>query len=739
MYLSAFHSMIRSFLFFVLLFGLYPAFGGEGIWLPHLLKTFNEKDMKALGMKINAEDIYSINKGSLKDAIVQFGGGCTGEIISSQGLLLTNHHCGYGSIQSHSTVEKNLLKEGFWAGSKTEELPCPGLTAMFIVRIEDVTQAMMKGILPEMKDNQRKLIFDQNQNELLKSISKEIYQDLIIRPFYNGNQFFAFVTETYKDVRLVGTPPESIGKFGADTDNWVWPRHTGDFSVFRVYANEKNLPSEYSKNNKPFMPRHFLPISMSGVAPGDFTMVFGFPGRTNEYLTREGVRQAVEVINPVRIAIRDQALKIMDRHMRSDPKIKIQYSSLYAGIANSWKKWIGENQGIKFTGGLDKKYAMDQEFQKRVNQNPQWASYQSIVPDLESLYQQLEPLQLAKEYYAEAFQRNINLYGCYTRMKKLLESYEGRGEEVYLKRKKEMSDQAELIFKDINAQVEKEVVAALSKIVYQGVLAEMMMPYLRDRMRFHNENTVALAAELVDQSMLTSAEKVKSLNELSYAEWKIKLENDPLWKFYEELSYFINYGIQPRAGVLEEQIADYRRRHMAALMEVFPERKFYPDANSTLRITYGKVEGFRPRDGVWYQSQTTLDGVMEKYVPGDYEFDVHPKLMELYKKQDYGPYAENGKLPLAFIGSNHTTGGNSGSPAIDAYGNLIGLNFDRVWEGTMSDLNYDVSICRNIMVDARYVLFVIDKFAGAKHLIDEMKLVYPKKTKNKKSIMKKAS
>ncbi len=714
---------------------------GEGMWLPHLLKSLNEKEMQSMGMKMKAEDIYSVNKGSLKDAIVHFGGGCTAEIISDKSLLLTNHHCGYGYIQSHSTVEKNLLKNGFWAADNKSELPCKGLTATLIVRIEDVTKEMLQGISPEMKDNQRKLLYDQNQNELLKKIARESYQDVVIRGFYNGNQFFAFVTETYRDVRLVGTPPESIGKFGADTDNWVWPRHTGDFSLFRIYAGRNNLPADYSEGNVPLKPRHFLPVSVSGVAEGDFTMVFGFPGRTNEYLTREGVRQITEVQNPVRIGIRDRVLKIMDKYMRADEKTKIQYSSVYASIANAWKKWIGETQGVKFTGGLDKKQKADEEFINRVNSNPSWSAYKNIISDLDENYKKLEPLALAKDYYAEAYQRNTNLYSCYTRYKKLAEAYEGRGEEIFLKRRKEMTDQAESLFKDVNPAIEREIIAEVTRILLDGIKPELLLPYLRDQIRSLNGDHNRFSMDLFDRSLLTSAEGIRRLNALPYPEWKKTLEADPVFKFYEELNYFLTYGIQPQAGLLEENIADLRRTHMAALMELFPERRFYPDANSTLRVTYGRVEGFRPRDGVWYEPQTYLDGVIEKYVPGDYEFDVHPRLLELYKARDYGPYGENGKMPLAFIGSNHTTGGNSGSPAIDAYGNLVGLNFDRVWEGTMSDINYDVSICRNIMVDARYILFVIDKFAGAGHLVKEMKLVQTKRKNPKKSaqVMRKAS
>jgi hypothetical protein len=707
-------------------------FAGEGMWLPQFLKALNEKEMKSMGMKISAEDIYSVNKGSLKDAIIQFGGGCTGEIISNKGLILTNHHCGFSYIQSHSSVEKNLIKDGYWAKDYNSELACAGLTATLIVRIDDVTKEMLKNITPDMKDNQRRLIYDRNQNELLKSIQKKSYEDVSIRSFYNGNQFFAFITLTYKDVRLVGTPPESIGKFGADTDNWVWPRHTGDFSIFRIYAGKNNLPAEFSKDNVPYIPKHSLPISLDGVEAGDFTMVFGFPGRTNEYLTKEGVRQITEVQNPVRVKIRDQVLKIMDKYMRSNVKTKIQYSALYAGIANYWKKWIGESQGVKFTNGLERKQKTDDEFNKRVQANPNWASYRSLVSDLEKQYQLLEPMALAKEYYAEGFQRNIDLFNSYSRIRKLSEVYEGRGEEIFKTKRNEMFNSADAIFKNVDISVEKEIFKNVLKTVVEGVDQELLVPYLREQLGVFKNDYAAFTENLYTNSAFTSSDSLKKLSSLEFPQWINRVQSDPVWKFYEELNYFLINGIQKRAGEHEENIADLRRKHMAALMEVFPERKFYPDANSTLRVAYGKVEGFLPRDGVSYLPKTYLEGVMEKYIPEDYEFDVHPKLRSLFERKDFGIYGEKGKMPLAFIASNHTTGGNSGSPTIDAHGNLIGLNFDRVWEGTMSDINYDVRICRNIMVDARYVLFIIDKFAGADHILSELKLVHPKNNKKGK-------
>lgn len=712
---------------------LCQTYAGEGMWLPLFLKSLNEAEMKSMGMKIKAEDIYSVNKGSLKDAIVQFGGGCTSEIISSQGLLLTNHHCGFGYIQSHTTMEHNYLKNGFWATEKNKELRCAGLTATLIVRIEDVSAQVLKGIDSTMNETQRKLIYDKNIVEISKNISKKSYEEVFVRSFYNGNQFFAFVTLTYKDIRLVGAPPESIGKFGADTDNWVWPRHTGDFSLFRIYTDKNNLPADYSADNIPLTPKHFLPISLDGVEEGDFTMVFGFPGRTNEYLTKEAVREIVLEQNPVRINIRDKALKILDKHMRASERNKIQYSAKYAGIANSWKKWIGESQGVKMTNGLDKKENNDKEFQRRVDANPAFSKYKNLIPDLEKNYKELLGFSLAKDYFAEGLQRNIDLYNCYLRIKKLAETYEGRSEANFNTQRLQMLQTSNELFKDVDTKIEKEIFQALFEIVMKEVEPALQVPYFMQKMRLYKDNFFSYTNDLYDQSLFTSPDSLRALSMLNYQDWIVKVKADPVWNFYEELNYFIAHGIQQRAGELEDNIANLRRIHIDALMKVFPEKRFYPDANSTLRVSYGQVESFSPKDGLEYKTQTYLDGVIEKYIPSDYEFDVPDKLLRLYRKKDFGQYAENGKLPVAFIASNHTTGGNSGSPAIDAYGNLIGLNFDRVWEGTMSDINYDRTICRNIMVDARYILFIIDKFADAGNLVQEMKLVHPKGKKKKKS------
>lgn len=708
------------------------AFAVEGMWLPLLLGLLNEKEMQSMGMKMTAEDIYSVNKGSLKDAIVQFGGGCTSEIISSQGLLLTNHHCGFGQIQQHSTLEHNYLEDGFWAKALKDELPNPGLTATLISRIEDVTAAALAGVTNEMDKRTRQSTIDKNLDAIKKSAKKEAWEDLMIRPFFHGNQYFMFVTVTYKDVRLVGTPPSSIGKFGADTDNWVWPRHTGDFSMFRIYAGKDNLPAEYSPDNVPYKPKHFLPISLDGVQDGDFTLVFGFPGRTNQYLPSYAIGQIADVLDPARIAVRDRTLAIWDSAMRSDPQVKIQYASKQAGLANAWKKWQGEVLGLNRTKAVKKKQALEAEFVKAVNLNPKFSQYQQLLSQFEKLYKDVEAYALAKAYYDELFGGNVELITMASQLNRLQKAYDNEGEAGFEKLRKQLQGQLEGRFKDYQPAIDQKVFAAQMELLMKKLSPDYLPQDLAGWVAKAEGSYEKLAATVFGNTFLTDAAQTASVLEKAPGDVLKAIQNDPACSFARSLADTYNSKVAPKYNEYNDQITDLQTTYMRALMEVFPNKKFYPDANSTLRCSYGKVQGYQPRDGVSYATKTYLDGVMEKYVPGDYEFDVPARLRELYEKKDYGQYAENGKLPVAFIGSNHTTGGNSGSPAIDAHGNLIGLNFDRVWEGTMSDYNYDLSICRNIMVDIRYVLFIVDKYAGATRLVEEMKLVHPKANTAKK-------
>ena len=709
---------MKSTIVSLLLFFTTFSFAGEGMWLPHLLKMLNESEMRSMGMKLKAEDIYSVNKGSLKDAVVHFGGFCTAEVISNQGLLLTNHHCGYENIQSHSSIEKNYLRDGFWAKSTSEELPNPGLFARFIERIEDVSAEMLDGVKPEMSAALKQSVIDINMKKYREKHEMDKFHELEIKPFFAGNQYLAFFMVRYNDVRLVGTPPESIGKFGADTDNWVWPRHTGDFSLFRIYAGPNNEPADFSQNNKPFTPKHFLPISMDGIKEGDFTMVFGFPGRTDEYLPSIAVKQIMENSDPAKIAIRDAALKIMDKYMRKDESTRLQYAAKYATIANYWKKWIGEAKGLKSTHAVEKKQSFEAEFEKRANKA---GKYTGMLSQFDKLYTNNLEASLVRDYFSEAPNRNIELMRLMGSARNLVQTYEKSGEKDYFKMKERLMEFLSDFYKDFSADIDQEIFVALMNICKKDINSVYLPATV------NNTDMQTLASDLYSKSPFTTLDKAMALLNQDPKTATEAIKADPMYQIANEWNDILRSKVNPSFEKNKRQIDSLQAIYMKAQMELFPEKKFFPDANSTLRVTYGKVQGYQPRDGVNYLPYTYLDGVLEKYIPGDYEFDVHAKLKSLHEKKDYGKYADaSGKMPVCFIGSNHTTGGNSGSPAIDAHGNLIGLNFDRVWEGTMSDLNYDPSICRNIMVDARYILFIIDKFAGAGHLINEMKLVHPK-------------
>ncbi len=715
-------------LFSVFLFVSFIARADEGMWLPLLLEKMNESQMKSLGMKINASDIYSINKGSLKDAIVSFGGFCTGEVISSKGLLLTNHHCGFRSVQSHSTLDNNYIRDGFWAKDNNSELPNQGLYVTFIVRIEDVTKQVLAGIAKNATEDQRRAAINANMEKINTAAPKDKFQKTMIRSFFEGNQYYMFVTETYNDVRLVGAPPQSIGNFGQDTDNWMWPRHTGDFALFRIYAGKDNKPADYSPDNVPYVPKKALSISLDGVEQNDFTMVFGFPGKTTQYLPSAAVQQIVEVSDPAKIQIRDKALEVLNKFMRADEAIKIKYAAKYASVSNAWKKWRGEVLGLTRTGGVAKKQKQEAEFEKRVNNNSVLKNnYGTLLGDLQATYRLIEPLSLARDYYNEITPR-IEIFSIVGQFNKL-SNIADKDEATFAKAVESAKTELVKIYKDYDVNVDKGLFAALMELYVTKQPAQYISPLAIQQAKAANNNFVNLANQLYDASILHDKEKVNAKLNSNPKAFLSELMKDPQVLLYNDMIIAYNEKVNTPIAPLQAKLDALQRSYMQAQMDVFTEKKFYPDANSTLRVTYGKVDSYIPKDGVQYNIQTYLDGVMEKYVPGDYEFDVPEKLRTLYANKDFGQYGVKGKMPVCFIASNHTTGGNSGSPAIDAHGNLIGLNFDRVWEGTMSDINYDPSICRNIMVDIRYVLFIIDKFADAGHLVKEMKLIHPKKKK----------
>jgi len=675
-----------------------------GMWIPSLLEGMNETEMTNLGSTLTADDIYNVNHSSLKDAIGHFNGGCTSEVISPKGLILTNHHCGYSQIQSHSSLENDYIKNGFWAMNLDEELPNEGLFVEFIVRIEDVTNAVLNGITDTMTEKEKQSLIDKNSNQIQANSKKEAWQDSKVKAFYKGNQYFLFITERFEDIRLVGAPPASIGKFGSDTDNWVFPRHTGDFSLFRIYANKDNKPAKYSADNVPYTPKHYLPISLDGVEEDDFTMVFGFPGRTNEYLPAVAIQHITQEYNPSNIAIREAALKVIDANMKANDEVRIKYASKQARIANAWKKWIGENLGIEKSNAIAKRRAFEDKFTQALKDKNLESKYGHILPEFDKLYKDFADINIKRRNFIEVFVVTNEL------MTMTLRAYQM---EQAINQNPDNFEKAKARFASTLKGIHKNYDVNVDKGVFKNV-----MPFYTEK----------ADAAIYEKTALTDLDNALKLLEGKPKDVLKKLNNDVAYKYAKPFIEDFYSAINPEFETKNAPITALEKEYMKALMEALPDARYFPDANSTLRVTYGKVKGYSPKDAVYYMPVSYLDGVIEKYIPGDYEFDVPQKLLDLYETKDFGPYADaNGKVPVCFLGTNHTTGGNSGSPAIDAHGNLIGLNFDRVWEGTMSDMNYDPDICRNIMVDARYVLFIIDKFAGAKHLIDEMTLVHPKK------------
>ncbi|MCX6293373.1 MAG: S46 family peptidase [Sphingobacteriales bacterium] len=693
----------------------------EGMWLPQLLQTLNEKEMRKMGMKLHASDIYNINKSSLKDAIVSLGGFCTAEVISDKGLILTNHHCGFDAIQNHSTLENNYIKNGFWAANNNSELTNPGLFVSFIINIEDYTNQVLSGVSKELSEKDRQTLIEKNIAEIKKEYKKETYQDIIVRSFFDGNKYYLFVTETYKDVRLVGAPPASIGNFGKDTDNWMWPIHTGDFSMFRIYADKNNKPASYSPDNVPYVPKRSLNISLKGLKENDFTMVMGFPGRTNEYLPSYAIKQIMEISNPAKIKIRHQVLDVMGTYMRKDELIKIKYAAKYANIENAYKKWQGELLGLQKSNGIKKKLDYETKFKKLISNNAKWQNnYGHILNDLSKAYGDLEPLIISRDYFNEIVPR-IELFNLASAFNGLFKSYTNDSASNN-KKNQETIEKVEDILKEYDHAVDKKLFTTLLDLYIKDQNSEFISPKLLELINVYKEIN-KVADYIYTNSKLTNIENIKTMFENNPMVAMDSIKNDPAFLLY--LNMYNTYIKETSSYVVDMQgkINKLQRNYMQAQLTVFSNKRFYPDANSTLRVTYGKVKGYAPKDAVKYNFYTYMDGIMEKYKPGDYEFDLPQKLIDLYNAKDFGQYGVNGKQPVCFIATNHTTGGNSGSPALDANGNLVGLNFDRVWEGTMSDINYDPTICRNVMVDIRYVLFIIDKFAGAHHLIKEMKLV----------------
>ncbi len=693
----------------------------EGMWLPSLISE-RIGDMQSKGFRLDAEDIYSINQASLKDAVVLFGRGCTGELISGEGLLLTNHHCGYAQIQKHSSVEHDYLKDGFWAMSRDEELPNEGLTVSFLDRMEDVTSAVLNGYEEGMTEAQRDSVVKANSAALIeKATAGGKGLDADVEALYYGNQYFLFVYRVYNDIRLVGAPPSSIGKFGGDTDNWMWPRHTGDFSIFRIYADKDNNPAEYSEDNVPYRPKRHFSISLGGVQEGDFTFVYGFPGSTREYIMSEGVRYISEISDPNKIALRTLRLEIQDRYMSQSQDVRIKYSSKNASVANSWKKWQGEMRGIRKMGTVGKK----REYERKFREWAEGTAYDGLVARLDSLYRILEPYSYASDYYAEtAWTVELGRFatGYSDLYAKAALSSSDTVAEKFLKEAERM---AASFYKDYYLPIDKESFIAVMDMFDRNMPDGSKPEYFFRNMKRYGSVEV-WADSLFGNSVFADSSVLYGTiaGQAPHDAW-MTISSDPATEFGREFRKWYSEEIRPSAKRISDEINLTYRDYMRGQMEFEPERTFYPDANLTLRVAYGSVQGYSPADGTYYFPVSTIEGIMQKDNPEIFDYDVPERLREIYRTKDYGRWAVTGPdgrktVPVCFIATNHTSGGNSGSPVINADGNLIGINFDRVWEGTMSDIVFDPDLCRNIALDIRYVLFIIDKVAGAGHLLDEM-------------------
>ncbi|MEI7595580.1 MAG: S46 family peptidase [Bacteroidota bacterium] len=704
-------SLVISFIF-----GSISARADEGMWLPLLVKRLNYTDMQKMGCQLTPEEIYSINNSCLKDAVVQFGNGCTGEVISEQGLLLTNHHCGYSQIQDHSSSTSDYIKNGFWAMNKQEELQNDGLTASFLVRIEDVSQTILSQLNNKMTESERDAKVKEISAQLEKTAIEGTTYTSKIKPFFEGNEYYMFVYEVFKDIRLVGAPPYSIGKFGADTDNWMWPRHKGDFCLFRVYTDKNGKSAPYSADNIPMKPKHSLPISMGGIKEGDYAMIMGYPGSTDRYLSSWGVQIEQEIIGPAIVKIRTKKLDILKEDMNSSNDIFIKYASKYARISNYWKYYIGQTEQLKNNKVVDKKIAIEKEFSDWINaDSKRKEKYGTTLADIESANMELKKFELFKQYFMEAIWNGPEIFGLSWKISNYYKaSSDPKANKEALKKK--ITSDVEKYFKDYNLPTDIKTCEAMLAMYYESVDKTMHPIGLQKYAAKNRNNFAKITAILFKKSKLTNVDLAKEL-----IENPALIMKEPAYILLE--SFRSDYlRVIDNLKPFEEKLNKGKREFVAGLREMQSNKTFYPDANFTMRLTYGQVKSYKPKDAVYYKYYTSLEGVMEKEIPNDWEFDVSPKLKELYNRKDYGIYAKNDTLLVNFITTNDITGGNSGSPVLNGKGELIGLAFDGNWEAMSGDINYEPKLQRTSCVDIRYVLFVIDKFAGAHNIIDELKI-----------------
>lgn len=713
-------------LIFVMPFGIkgFTSVPDEGMWLPMFVERLNYVDMQKMGLHLTAEELYSINNSSLKDAVVSLGFWCTAEVVSNEGLIFTNHHCGFDAIQSHSTIEHDYLTNGFWAASKEEELANENITASFLVLMEDVTSKVLAYVKDGMSEEERNGEIEQASAKIEKEAAEKGKYDAHVKSFYDGNEFYLFVYQTYKDVRLVGAPPSAVGKFGGDTDNWMWPRHTGDFSIFRIYTAPDGSPAEYSKKNVPLKPKYVLPISLKGVKKDDFTMVWGYPGQTDRFLTSYGVKLAIDQSNPTLVKIRDKKLAIIKEFMDESPLVKIQYASKYAESSNYWKYFIGQTKGLKRLKIYELKQEEEAKFTQWVNaDDKRKAKYGTALTDIAEGYDLLRKYNVNLKFLEEAAFQGPEViyfaYGLYD-LFSLLKNPKGNEEAIKLSAA-DFKLKAESFYKNFNKACDQKLYEELMKMYYQDVEKDQLPDiFTKVLEKKYKGDFSKFAAAVYSTSFLADSTKCYAF--LKKPSMKV-LEKDLGFMTMSSMisNYIAMYG---QTGAAEEKINHGDRLYVAGLKEMNPDKKFYPNANSTMRMSYGKVLDYYPADAVHYNYFTTLDGVMEKEDSTNEEFIVPKKLAKLWKEKDYGRYAgADGKLDVCFIANLDITGGNSGSPVINGDGQLVGLAFDGNWEAMSGDIAYEPELQRTICVDIRYVLFMIDKYAGATNIINELTIV----------------
>ncbi len=718
---------LRYILIIIFISGtFFSAKSDEGMWLPHLLKIINESDMQAKGLQITAEDIYNVNNSSIKDAIVSLnGGGCTAEMISSEGLMLTNHHCAYDEIQSHSSLKNNYLQNGFWAMTKSEELMNDNLTATFLISIESVTDRVLSEINEKnSSEKERKKKINAITKTIISEVTENTNYNAKIKSFFGGNEYYLIIYETYKDVRLVGAPPSSIGKYGGDTDNWMWPRHTGDFALLRIYMSPDGSPAEYSKDNIPYSPKHFLPISLDGVENGDFTMIFGYPGRTDRYLTSYGVKEAIEQTGPTIVDIRSNKLALIKSYMDNSEKTKIQYAAKYAQTSNYWKYYIGQTKGLKRMNVYNKKKIIEDDFRVWVanGDTERKEKYGNTLTLIENSYFDNKKINIARNYLNEAIFRGSEILYFSFRIKKMVDQLAKLNDTEKRTKISEIKKIAKSYYKDYNADLDQELLSKMLEMYYLNIPksqhADIFKKIEKQRFGAKKLDFEFYAKKVFKNSIFSS--RVKFYNFLNNPSEKT-IEKDLAYKTIMSIYNFYLEKHYPKRSSIRSDLEKGNRLFIAGLREMNNDKKYYPNANSTMRLTYGTVEKYNPGDAMEYSYYTTIDGIIEKEDPSNDEFVVPDKLKQLYEIGEYGEYGDKeGNLRVNFISNNDITGGNSGSPVINAWGELVGTAFDGNWEAMSGDIAFENQVQRTISVDIRYILFIIDKYANANHLIKEM-------------------